>query len=59
MNGKLSLTDPLFKAVGDLGLSVSELNNATKNLTTQLSGKAKAGSTIGISRKIGEQVSKL
>lgn len=59
VNGKLGLTDPLFKAVGDLGLSVSELNNATKNLTTQLGGKAKTGATIGISKKIGEKVSDL
>ncbi len=59
VNGKLSLTDPLFKAVGDLGASVSDLNNATRNLTTQLGGKSKAGSTIGISRKVGERVSKL
>ena len=57
--GKLSLTDPFFKEVGDLGLSVSELNHATKNLTTQLSGSAKKGSTIGISRKVGEKVSRL
>ena len=59
VNGKLSLTDPLFKAVGDLGSSVSDLNNATRNLTTQLSGKAKPGSTVGISRKIGKSVSNL
>src|SRR5699024_5856769 len=59
VNGKLSLTDPLFKAVGDLGLSVSELNNATKNLTTQLSGSAKKGSAIGISRRVGEKVARL
>ena len=58
VNGKLSLTDPLFKAVGDLGSSVSDLNSATKNLTTQLSGKAKPGSTVGISRKIGERVAR-
>lgn len=59
VNGKLSLTDPLFKAVGDLGLSVSDLNNATRNLTTQLGDKSKPGSTVGISKKMGERVSKL
>lgn len=59
VNGKLSLTDPLFKAVGDLGVSVSDLNNSTRTLTTQLSGKAKPGSAFGISRKVGERVSRL
>lgn len=59
VNGKLGLTDPLFRAVGDLGLSVSDLNNATKNLTGQLSNKSRAGSTFGMSKKIEEKVSKL
>ena len=59
VNGKLGLTNPSFKAVGDLGESVSDLNNSTRNLTTQLSGKAKPGSTFGISKKVGQRVSKL
>ena len=59
VNGKLGMTDPLFMAVGNLGTSVSDLNDATRNLTTQLSGKAKAGATVGLSRKVGERVTKL
>lgn len=59
VNGKLGLTDPLFKAVGDLGSSVSDLNGATRNLTTQLGSKSKTGSTVGLSRKVGERVSRL
>lgn len=59
LNGKLGLTDPLFKAVGDLGSSVSDLNLATKKLTGQLSNKSQAGSTLGMTKKIGEKVAKL
>lgn len=59
LNGKLGLTDPLFKAVGDLGSSVSDLNHATKKLTGQLGSKSQAGSTFGMTKKIGERVAKL
>lgn len=41
MNGKLLLTNPLFKAIGDLGESVSDLNQATRNLTLKATGKSK------------------
>ena len=59
VNGKLGMTDPLFMAVGNLGTSVSDLNSATRNLTTQLGGKAKAGATVGLSRKVGERMTKI
>lgn len=59
VNGKLTMTDPLFKAVGDLGESVSDLNYATKKLTGQLSNQSKAGARLGMSKKIGEKVAKL
>lgn len=36
VNGKLSKTDPLFVAIGDLGHSVSDLNESTKNMTSNL-----------------------
>lgn len=36
INGKLGKTDPLFTAIGDLGVSVSELNDTTKNMATNL-----------------------
>lgn len=39
VNGKLGLTTPLFKAVGDLGESVSSLNDSTVRLTRNISGK--------------------
>ena len=59
VNGKLGMTDPLFLAVGNLGSSVSDLNNATRNLTSQLGGKAKVGATVGLSKKVGEKITKL
>ena len=36
VNGKLGKTDPLFTAIGDLGVTVSDLNDSTKNLTVNL-----------------------
>ncbi|XJS11488.1 DUF948 domain-containing protein [Aerococcaceae bacterium WGS1372] len=36
VNGKLSKTDPLFTAIGDLGVTVSDLNDSTKNMTSNL-----------------------
>lgn len=36
VNGKLSKTDPLFVAIGDLGVTVSDLNDSTKNMTSNL-----------------------
>lgn len=36
VNGKLSKTDPLFTAIGDLGITVSDLNDSTKNMTSNL-----------------------
>lgn len=42
VNGKLSKTDPLFVAIGDLGITVSDLNEATKQMTSNLlSGNSK------------------
>lgn len=38
VNGKVSTLDPAVKAVADLGVSVSDLNSVTKNLT----GKARS-----------------
>lgn len=37
VNGKLGLVDPLFKAIGDLGVTVSSLNNSSQKLTSTLS----------------------
>ncbi|GEK92161.1 DUF948 domain-containing protein [Alkalibacterium kapii] len=58
VNGKLSLTDPLFKAVGDLGESVSSLNNSTRNLSSHLASASKRGASIGIAKKVGSTMSR-
>ncbi|WP_027107777.1 DUF948 domain-containing protein [Lacticigenium naphthae] len=54
VNGKLVLTDPLFKAVGDLGVTVSDLNNSTRNLTRSLTTVSKRGVQGGVVRKVGD-----
>ncbi len=36
VNGKMILIDPLFKAVGDLGETVSDLNQSSRNLTSTI-----------------------
>ncbi|WP_413527288.1 DUF948 domain-containing protein [Marinilactibacillus psychrotolerans] len=58
VNGKLVLTDPLFKAVGDLGVSVSSLNDSTRNLTTSLGSASRRGAKLGISKKISNKIAK-
>lgn len=46
VNGKLSKTDPLFTAIGDLGVTVSDVNSSTKQLTSNLlSGASKKKSS--------------
>lgn len=46
VNGKLSKTDPLFTAIGDLGVTVSDVNQSTKQLTSNLvSGVSKKKSS--------------
>ncbi len=56
VNGKLGMTDPLFQAVGDLGESVSSLNESTRNLTSHLASASKKGATVGIATKVGSKV---
>lgn len=50
LNGKLNKTDPLFTAIGDLGETVSDLNDSTKQMTSNLLsgtlGKKKKSSPI-------------
>ncbi|MFC6464787.1 DUF948 domain-containing protein [Marinilactibacillus sp. GCM10026970] len=58
VNGKLSLTDPVFKAVGDLGISVSSLNDSTRNLTTHLAGASKRGAKMGVAKKVTNTIAK-
>ena len=47
VNGKVAKTDPLFTAIGDLGITVSDLNDSTRQMTVNLMkgvGKKKTSS---------------
>lgn len=62
VNGKLGLTNPLFKAVGDLGDSVTRLNDATVNMSQSLAGKAEKaekGKDPNLPKQVGETVQKI
>lgn len=56
VNGKLEKTDPLFTAIGDLGVTVSDLNDSTKNMTVNLidsiGSKSKRRKTSTIERLV-------
>ncbi|MGX7168666.1 DUF948 domain-containing protein [Facklamia hominis] len=65
LNGKLGKTDPLFQAIGDVGTSVSELNDSTKKMTSNLvSGvggglnRKKKPSTLGRFARAAHSLSK-
>ena len=58
VNGKLMLTDPLFKAVGDLGHSVSNLNNSASNLTNQVTSFTKRGTQAVVAKKATDRFAK-
>lgn len=49
INGKVSKTDPLFTAIGDLGETVSDLNDSTRNMASNIidgGGKKKKKSPL-------------
>ncbi|MBW1605773.1 DUF948 domain-containing protein [Lactobacillus sp. Sy-1] len=48
LNDKVNTIDPVFQAAADLGVSVSELNDSTKNLTSRV----KNGGKMGIGAKV-------
>ncbi|MGX7108180.1 DUF948 domain-containing protein [Facklamia miroungae] len=62
LNGKLGKTDPLFTAIGDVGTSVSELNDSTKEMTTNFvsnfSKKNKKKSPINSLQKASKMVNR-
>ena len=47
INGKVKRTDPLFTAIGDLGLTVSDVNHSPRSLATRVSS-IKPARTLGI-----------
>ncbi|MCZ0717038.1 DUF948 domain-containing protein [Aerococcus kribbianus] len=40
INGKVSHTDPLFKAIGDIGITVSDVNDSTRDLVLNVTNTA-------------------
>lgn len=40
VNGKVAQIDPLFKAVGDIGVTVSDVNDSTRNLVLNITNTA-------------------
>lgn len=38
LNGKISKTDPLFTAIGGIGVTVSDVNQSTRNLAGSIAG---------------------
>lgn len=55
LNGKIAKTDPLFTAIGDIGVSVSDVNQSTRNLASNISGGGKKKSAPG--SKLGRTAS--
>ncbi len=54
VNGKLGKTDPVFQAIGDLGVSVSSLNSSTRNLAEHVTGTTKKTVKSGMVAKVGK-----
>ncbi|MBT2731314.1 DUF948 domain-containing protein [Carnobacterium sp. ISL-102] len=54
VNGKLGKTDPVFKAIGDLGATVSSLNDSTRNLSSHVTGATKKTAQAGMVSKMGK-----
>ena len=59
VNGKLGMTDPLFQAVGDLGVTVSDLNDSAVNLASSVTNFTKRGTQAAVIKKAGKSVSRL
>ncbi|WP_320165222.1 DUF948 domain-containing protein [uncultured Trichococcus sp.] len=54
LNGKISKTDPLFTAIGDLGVTVSDVNQSTRNLAVSLKGGGKGAKSSSGSSTVGK-----
>lgn len=53
VNHKVATIDPVFKAAADLGTSVSDLNEATRELTGKVSSTAKKSVTSNLLARAG------
>lgn len=56
VNHKVATIDPVFKAAADLGTSVSDLNEATRELTGKVSSTAKKSVTSNLVARAGSAV---
>ena len=48
VNGKVADTDPLFKAIGELGETVSDLNSSSRHLVASVKRGGKRTAEVGI-----------
>lgn len=58
VNGKVGKTDPLFTAIGDLGLTVSDLNDSTRQMTANLVGNLSKKKTSKLDQLLEKSRSK-
>ncbi|WP_426388288.1 DUF948 domain-containing protein [Lacticaseibacillus paracasei] len=52
VNGKVAAIDPVFTAIGELGESVSDLNQSTRNLTERVAHGAKNGAKATVAARM-------
>ncbi|PWF99597.1 DUF948 domain-containing protein [Levilactobacillus bambusae] len=53
VNEKFATIDPVFQAAADLGTSVSDLNDATRNLTAKVSSNTKTAEKASVASRFG------
>lgn len=56
VNHKVATIDPVFQAAADLGTSVSDLNEATRDLTGRVKSTAKKTATTSVVTRVGSAV---
>lgn len=56
INGKVETLEPVFVAAADLGQSVSDINNSSKNIVHRVSGVSKNAGKFGVASTILNKV---
>lgn len=59
VNGKVATLDPVFKAAGDLGSSVSELNDASRRLASRVTNIGVTGAKVSAMQRVGASALRL
>lgn len=54
LNGKVATIDPVFQAVADLGVSVSDLNDSSRQMVTKVAGITKNTGKAAVATSIGK-----